>query len=142
MKSVLGLPVAFCVAVTAGLPLSAAPAVAFAQRPVPSDKSSLTPAQRKIDSQLLTEIDRLRTKGPANREVVRLDPKGRAYVDIRADVTSALEKQLKALGSTVVSTSLEFRSIVAWVSLKKLEQIAAWPTVYAIIPTPEPGIRK
>jgi hypothetical protein len=53
-------------------------------------------------------------------------------VDVRAEVTPALEKKLNGLGATIVSTSREYHSIVAWVPLLALERIAADRTVTAI----------
>jgi hypothetical protein len=114
-----------------------APALTAVQRATPSEKESRTPAQQKIGSQLLYEIYRLRgearQKGvPEGPTLVRIDAKKRALVDVRAEVTPALEKKLNALGATIVSTSREYHSIVAWVPLLALERIAADRTVTAI----------
>jgi len=109
------------------------------QKPGPDEKTSRTPAQQKINSQLLYEIYRRRGEAerrgvPPGPTGVRLDSKGRALVDIRAEVTPALQKKVTRARGTVVSTSREYHSIIAWIDLLKLEQIAAGPTVRAIEP--------
>ena len=116
------------------------------QRPEPSEKESRTPAQRKINSQLLYELYRLR--GEAKRKNVPPDPTGvridgqrRALVDVRAEVTPALQKKVLRLGGTIQSTSREYRSIIAWVPLRKLERLAEDPAVRAIEPAAEAAIR-
>src|SRR6266478_4048281 len=62
----------------------------------------------------------------------KIDTKGRALVDVRVDVTPAMQKKITALGSTIISTSAEYRSIVAWVPLLKLEALAGDAAVRAI----------
>ena len=108
-----------------------------------SEKALRTPAQRKLSSQLVYEIDR--AKGQANqkllppeRGVVRIDGKHRALVDVRVVVTPAITRQLVRLGSTIVSTAAEAQSVIAWVPLLKLEQLARSPSVRAIEPAAEP----
>jgi hypothetical protein len=110
-----------------------------AQRPAPSEKESRTPAQQKINSQLLYELYRLRGEAkqknvPPDPTGVKLDPKGRALVDVRAEVTPALQQKVRTLGGTIESISIEYRSIIAWVPLKQLERLAADPAVRAIEP--------
>jgi hypothetical protein len=112
------------------------------QTAAPSAKSSRTPAQRKIDSRLLDEIYRHQGKPggnalPPGQTLLKIDLDGRALVDLRAEVTPALRKALVALKGTIVSTSTEYRSIVAWLPLLKLEEVAADPAVHAIMPAPE-----
>lgn len=107
------------------------------QRAVKSEKESRTPAQQKIGSQVLYEIYRLRGQAkqkrvPEGPTLVKIDAKKRAYVDVRAEVTPALEKKMTTLGATIVSTSREYRSILAWVPLLKLETLAADRRVVAI----------
>jgi hypothetical protein len=97
------------------------------------------PAQQKISSQLLYEIDRITQRVdpktlPLEHAVVRVDKKQRAFVDVRAAVTPALTAQLKQLGGTIVSTSPEAQSVLAWVPLLSLERVAENPSVRAIEP--------
>jgi hypothetical protein len=123
--------------------VNAVAADATLQTAAPTEKASRTPAQQKIDSRLLDEIYRRQGK-PArnalspNQTLLRVDLDGRALVDIRAEVTPALRKTLTGLKGTIVSTSTEYRSIIAWLPLLKLEEIAADPAVHSIMPAPEP----
>ena len=112
------------------------------ERAMQPEKESRTRAQRKISSQLLYEIYRLRGEAkqkqvPEGATIVRFDAKKRALVDVRAEVTPALEKKVEKLGATIVSTSQKYRSIVAWVPLLALERIAEDRTVSAIEPAAE-----
>ena len=84
-----------------------------------------------------------REKGvPEGPTGVRLDDRHRALVDVRADVTPALLKTLRARGSAIVSTAPEYRSIIAWIPLLEIERIAAAAAVRAIEPAPEGTIHK
>ena len=78
---------------------------------------------------------------PPGETGVRLDKKGRALVDVRAEVSPKLQKRVRSLGGTIVSTSLEHHSIIAWTPLLKLEQLATDPAVRAIEPMAEATIR-
>ena len=127
--------------------------VAAAVRPViplkpqmRSEKESRTPAQQKINSQLLYEIYRLRVDSkrqqvPLDPTGVRTDGKKRALVDVRAEVTPALQKKVRALGGTIESTSATYRSIIAWIPLRRLERLAADPAVRAIEPAAEATVK-
>ena len=113
-----------------------------AQRAVPSEKEARTPAQRKINSQLLYEIYRRRgeaaRKGiPPQPTGVRIDPQRRALVDVRAEVTPALQATLRSLGGVIISVSAPYRSIIARVPLLKLERLAEDPAVMFIEPAAE-----
>ena len=116
-------------------------------KPARSEKDARTPAQQKINSQVLYEIYRRRGEAkeknvPPGPTGVRIDEKDRALVDIRADVVPALQKKLHELGSTIVSTSREYRSIVAWVPVLKIEEIAAVSSVRAVEPAAEATTHK
>jgi hypothetical protein len=115
-------------------------------RPGQSEKESRTPAQRKIDSQLLYEL--YRSRGEAKRRNVppgptgvRIDRHRRALVDVRAEVTSALQEKVRSLGGAIQSTSREYRSVIAWVPLRTLERLAEDPAVRAIVPAAQPSIK-
>ena len=121
--------------------VTTAEALAGSQTMLP-EKVSRTPAQRKIDSQLLSEIYRRRGQAaekqvPPGETGVKVDATGRVRVDVRAEVTQALLKKVQRLGGTVQSTSVERRSILAWVPLLKLEQLAGDPAVSSIQPAAE-----
>jgi hypothetical protein len=112
-----------------------------------SEKDSRTPAQRKINSQVLYEIYRVRGQAavkhvPPGATGVRIDAKGRAFVDVRAEVTRALQRRVVALGGTITSVSKEYRSIIAWVPLRRLETLAKERAVRAIEPAAEAAIRR
>ena len=119
--------------------------IAFAaatQVPSAGEKERRTPAQQKINSQLLYEIYRLR--GEAERNAVppgptgvKIDARGRALVDIRADPAPALQKRIRRAGGVVLSTSARGRSIIARVPLLQLETLAADPAVRFIEPAAE-----
>ena len=104
-------------------------------------KQSQTAAQRKIGTRLLREIDRARREGnkmksdPASG--VQIDAKGRALVEIRCDVTEALQEKLRGVGATTVSSLPAYRSILAWVPLSRLEELAGDAAIYGIQPAPE-----
>jgi hypothetical protein len=113
-----------------------------ADRVAASEKDARTPAQQKIDSRLLYEIYRVRGEAearsvPPGPTGVRLDRRGRALVDIRADVTPALLALVRKTGATIVSTSARHRSIIARVPLLQLEPLADNPGVRAISPAAE-----
>jgi hypothetical protein len=133
----------FCLTVLAAVLCTAAAAgAARAQGAVPPEKDSRTPAQQKMDSQLLYEVYRARglaarKQVPPGPTGVKTDPRGRALVDIRAEVTPALQEKVRKLGGTIVDLSLEHRSIVAWVPLLQVERLASDTSVRAINPAPE-----
>lgn len=107
----------------------------------PSNKDAPTPAQRKLDSRLRDEIARRSSGVPlpvrAALHRVEIDDKERALVEIRARLLTQLGWRVERLKGTVVSSSLEYRSMVAWVPLAKLEMLAADTTVKAIAPAPK-----
>ena len=122
--------------------IGVSPAPASAATLAESEKDSRTPAQRKINSQLLYEIYRLRgqdkEKGvPPGDTGVKVDTRGRALVDVRAAVTAALQRKIRALGGTIVAVSAPGRSVVARLPLLQLERLAEDPTVRFIEPAAE-----
>jgi hypothetical protein len=115
-----------------------------AMSPTLPPKSGRTPAQQKINGQLLQEIERARKtpRGPyTSGSGVKVDSQRRAKVDVRVAVTPAIEKAITSLGSTIVGTSPAYRSVVAWVPLLEIETLAADPTVVAIVPSRDPELR-
>ena len=109
------------------------------QAPSRSEKTERSAAQQKINSQLLYEIYGRRgeaeRKGvPPGSTGVKIDARGRALVDVRADVSAALQHKIRTYGGTVLSTSRESHSIIARVPLLRLERLAADPSVRFIEP--------
>jgi hypothetical protein len=98
-------------------------------------KETLTAAQRKIDSQLLQAIA-LPAGTAKSSTLVKIDEKQRALVDVRVAVTAATRKAVTEVDATIVSESVEYRSIVAWIPLNKLETLAEQVAVQAIQPAP------
>lgn len=138
----------------AALALLLAPAVAPAQslmnnrntdgaaQGIAREKRGRTPAQRKIDSQLLYAIYRKRgeaeAKGvPAGEPSVRYDEKGRALVNVRARPIGTVVAKIKRMGGAVISQSERYNDIRAAVPLEKLEALAALKEVRAIMPAEE-----
>ena len=110
----------------------------FSQDPV-REKRERTPAQQKIDTQLLYAIYRERgdaeAKGvPPGELLVKFDDKGRAIVSIRARVTRALLAKIEKLGGKIVSSSVRYSDIRAHLPLGSLEELAALKDVSAIMP--------
>lgn len=118
-----------------GAPSSAPPASTPAATPVsPPPAPPATPASTKIDSQLRTEINRLQNRpAPPGATDVKIDGAKRAFVDVRAEVTPDLVATVAAIGD-IVSTSARDRSLLAWVPLLTLTDLAASPDVRAIVP--------
>ena len=111
------------------------------QPPEVSQKTGRTAAQQKIDSQLLFAIDQVRGEADGRHVPppagVRVDARGRALVDIRAEPTAALQKKIARIGGEVIATSSRDRSIVARVPLLELETCASDPAVAFIAPAAE-----
>jgi hypothetical protein len=101
------------------------------------EKASWSPAQAKMDSQLIHAAKRQRGQpfaagAPNLRFDVTLQPDGRVLVDINAEVTPELLALLVHGGGTVIRSVPEFNSIRALVSPAQLETIAASPAVKSI----------
>ena len=112
------------------------------EQPATPEKDARTPAQRKINSQLLYEIYRRRGQAdlksvPPGPTGVDIDAADRALVDIRAAVTPAMEKKIRSLKGLVVSTAPSLQSIIARVPVLSLEVLANEPAVRAIEPAAE-----
>lgn len=103
------------------------------------DKALRTPAQQKIDSNILYTIRMLAGK-PAAAGVTSLntgidvDDNNNLIVDITANVTDQLLKQLNAAGALIWYSNARFHSIRAVVPATQLESIAASPDVKFISP--------
>lgn len=98
------------------------------------EKSSRTPAQQKIDSNILYTI-RMMSGQPAAPGFqslytgVDLDDSNRIAVDIVANVTPELLQQLQNAGALVQDSHPEYRSIRALIPANQIETIAASPDV-------------
>jgi hypothetical protein len=110
-----------------------------AHPPANQEKDQRSPEQHKIDSQLLHAIYQMRgeaeSKGvPTEPIPLEKDAKGRVLVDIRVPVTKKSRARIEKLGGTVVSTSDQYHSIIAYLPLGKLEQLARSREVKFIAP--------
>jgi hypothetical protein len=99
-----------------------------------AEKNSRTPAQRKIDSQLLQAVKESRGEQMAlGASLERANPKlsndGALLVDITADVSDALLANIQQLGGEIVFPSAEYRAIRAQVPFSSIETIAGYPEV-------------
>lgn len=103
------------------------------------EKASRTPAQQKIDSQLLYAAKMFRglevARGVPTLEVdVNLEDDGRVVVDITTMVNGEILKAIKANGGEVLVTSPEYQTIQARLPITQLENIASLPQVRFIQP--------
>ena len=101
------------------------------------EKASRTGAQKKISSQLLYAIKTKRgqvfAKGIQSlRTTVQTDTKGRVIVDIKAQVTRGLIKEIKESGGEIVYSSEQYNAIRAVISLDALESLASREDVISI----------
>lgn len=101
--------------------------------------AGLTPAQRKIDTQLLDAMPNVAAApGVSIRTVIPQDSSGQVEVDITANVSPALIEKITSLGGVVVYAFPESHAIRARLALGRLAEIAADPGVIAIKPAQYP----
>jgi hypothetical protein len=116
------------------------PALACAAQRIEPGKDARTEAQKKIDSQLLQEIERRADPayrpGTPSGAGLEIDEKDRVLVDIRAEVTPDTRKLVTDLEGVIVSGAPQYRSIVAWLPLARVETLAEENAVVAIVPAP------
>lgn len=103
------------------------------------EKASRTPAQQKIDSNVLYTIRMLAGK-PAAPGVsylytgVDLDTHNNIVVDIVANVTDSLLEQLTASGAQLLYVNRDLRSIRATIPPELIENLAASPEIIFVSP--------
>jgi len=106
------------------------------------DKASRTPAQQKIDSNVLYTI-RMLAGQPAAAGIptlntgIDVDNANNLIVDITANVSDQLLKQLNGAGALVWYSNARFHSIRAVVPSNQIETIASWPEILFIAPKTE-----
>ena len=86
-------------------------------------KQRRTPAQRKVDSQLLEEWQKAQGRPGADRMVT---------VDLRAEVTPEVLERIRELGGTVLSSFERYRAIRVELPLSEVEALAAHEAVRSI----------
>ena len=96
-------------------------------------------SEQKLDSQLLFAIRQMRGEPNAPSEEIKLkkDKQDRILVDVRAPVTKRLLARIKSLGGKVVSSSNRDDSVIAYISLAKLQTLAQSKDVRFIMPAAE-----
>lgn len=100
-------------------------------------KRARTPAQRKMDTQLLYALKQKRGEArgvPSAPVELDLDERGRTLVDITAVVTPRLISKVTKLGAEVVSSSERYHTIRARLALDKLEAVAGLKEVRYVSP--------
>jgi len=95
-----------------------------------AEKAGRTPAQRKMDSQLVHALKQNRgetfaPEAPHVQVDVTLETDGRVMVDIDANVTPDLLALIQAGGGTVINSFEGYRAIRASVTLTQLETLAS-----------------
>jgi hypothetical protein len=98
------------------------------------EKASRTPAQRRLSSDILFEARRQRGEAimqglSSVRSSVRADSTGRVLVDVKAEVTDGLLRNIEALGGRVVSAHAGYGAVRANIPLMQLESLAQAPQV-------------
>lgn len=107
-----------------------------------NEKASRTPAQQKIDSQLLYAIKQQRGEAISPQVQglavgVEIKDTGLTLVDIKANVTKALLSKIAALGGNIVYSSARENSIRAYLPYNKVETLAASSSVKFVEPAAE-----
>src|SRR3984885_8020270 len=104
-----------------------------------TEKQNRTPAEQKIDSQLLQAVRESRGQQMApgvnlRPAQVRADAQGSLLVDIDAKVSDTLIVRIEALGGRMVYPSFKYNTIRARVNLSSVHAIAEMPEVKFVKP--------
>lgn len=110
-------------------------------------KRKLTHAQKKLASALQIELAKRDPQSELSRlpkleSRLELDEADRTLVDIDARVTAGLERRLRALGASIVSSKAEHGRLRARVPVSALERLAQHPDVQRVRPALDPLTRK
>ena len=103
------------------------------------EKLSRTPAQRKIDSQLLYSA-RQRAQGSvgfglsAFKPALRLELDGRVLLDVRANVSAGLLSSIRSHGGLIISSLPRYQAVRALVPIEAIETLAQRPEVRSVRP--------
>jgi hypothetical protein len=102
------------------------------------EKESRSPTQKKIDSQLLYEIQKSNGKtikgAPELKTGIKPDENGKVLVDVKAKVTDDVLQQIKSAAGEVVYSSKEGNAIRANLPLAQIEPLAGNSNVTFIEP--------
>ncbi len=102
-----------------------------------SEKASWTPAQNKMESQLIHALKKHRGQAfaagaPELQLDVKLEPDGQVLVDINANVTPELLALVAQGGGKVINSFPQFHAVRALVTLAQLETLAGSQDVISI----------
>ncbi|MCA1614019.1 MAG: S8 family serine peptidase, partial [Acidobacteria bacterium] len=135
-------PAAAAQSASAASDAAVSPQAAQQMQALAAEKMSRTPAQKKIDSQLLYAA-KMRRGEPIAAGVQSLAVnvaeagEGRVVVDISGEVGDSLLQTLKENGAKVLVSTPRYDSLRAEVGLDRLEAVAASPAVRFIQPKQE-----
>ncbi len=105
---------------------------------IQKEKESRSPVQKKIDSQLLYEINKRSgklAKGiPVLQTGIEPDKSGKVSVDIKTKVTDDVLQQIKSAGGEVIYSSKEGSAIRAKLPMEQIEPLASNQNVTFIEP--------
>lgn len=107
------------------------------------EKEGRTPAQQKIDSQLLYRVKMNRNELIApgvpslETDLVEYDDEGQTLVDISTKVTNSVLRRMRSNGAVIISSDARYNSVRAMVKLDRIERIAQFPEVSFIQPKQE-----
>ncbi len=119
-----------------------------------AEKNARTPAQQKIESNVLQKISAMRAAGLtmqnaqmrnasqfSDKHGVQVDAQGRIYVYLRPAKTTTFE-QLESIalqnGGVLGATNAEFKIVQAWIPFEKLEDVAGQAAIASIQPVLRP----
>lgn len=119
-----------------------------------AEKNARTPAQQKIESNVLDKISAMRRAGLTAQNAqmrnaaqfsdkygVQVDEQGRIYVYLRPTKSATFE-QLESIalqsGSKLGATNREFKIVQVWVPFEKLEEVAGQAAIASIQPVLRP----
>lgn len=108
-----------------------------------AEKEARTPAERKVDSNLLYAFNEATTGravvgAPQLRSTVEPSPAGTVEVDVTATVSDGLLRVIRALGGSVVNASPAFDGIRARVPVTAVVALAGHAAVRSVRPAEQP----
>src|SRR5687768_1440028 len=117
-------------------PPQLAPAAAAQLTALMREKAARTPAQRKMDSQLVYAVRQARLDPLVASLQVHLPDvtAGGAVVDVRAGVTDGLLQQIRALGGEILDVRPTYDQVRVRIAIDRLESLAALPEVRFVAP--------
>jgi hypothetical protein len=111
-----------------------------------ADKLAWTPAQQKMDSQLIYAARVMRGEPmaagfplvPGALDRVRIDRQGIVTLDVKAAVDAALLTALRGLGGQILSAHPRYGAVRVQMPISRVEEVAALPGIRFVGPAQEP----